>query len=141
MDLEGLPPAIWVSGFDLRRRGVVAPVARLPSGSTGPQCAHLPCPHGEDRGGRPWRLGQNNSIQFNCRAYLYVWHEQWGHSHCMYAVYGISPPVTVPWGSGHLQPLWGASPWAIVIFVAVMGVWHKRTGPIMCFANVHGWPL
>ena len=44
----------------------MAPVARPPSGSTVPQCApFLPCPHGEDRGGRSWGLGQNNSIQFN----------------------------------------------------------------------------
>ena len=65
MDLEGLPAASWVSGFALRGRGVVVPVARLPSGSTVPQCARLPCPRGEDRGGRSWGLGQNNSIQFN----------------------------------------------------------------------------
>ena len=25
--------------------------------------------------------------------------EHWSHRHCMYAVYGISPPVTVPWGA------------------------------------------
>ena len=64
MDLEGLPPAFWDSVFVLGGMGVVAPVARLPSGSTVPQCAHLPCPNGEDREGRSWRLGQNNSIQY-----------------------------------------------------------------------------
>ena len=50
----------------------MAPVARLPPGSTVPQCApfYLPCPHGEDRGGRSWGLGQNNSIQFNSAEHL-----------------------------------------------------------------------
>ena len=57
MDLEGLPPASWDSRFALRGGGVVAPVARLSFGSSVPQCARLPCPHGEDHGGRSWGLG------------------------------------------------------------------------------------
>ena len=67
-----------------------------------------------------------------CRAYVYVGHEQWGHSCCMYAVYSTSPPVTVPWGSGHLHPLspWaGASPWVTIFVLAniniCMYVLHK----------------
>ena len=46
------------------------------------------------------------------------------------------------WERPRVEPEFKLSKHCILLFIffASMEVWHECTGPVLCFANVYGWP-